>query len=144
MGLYFPAPEVVGIMQTASALLAVNTTTTPITYVDLLTVTLTTMGATRLEVYASLSASNTMSRAATNQDYLRLTVDSTVLTSGGNEQWPVTEASALFCVTDVLSAGSHTVHLQWHTDTGGTLRCSAGTIAAQPEHASLVIIETNG
>lgn len=131
-------------MQTASALLAVNTTTTSITYVDLLTVTLTTVGASRLEIYASLSTSNAVSRAGTNQDYFRLTVDSTVLIEGGSEQWTVTEASALFCVTDVLSAGSHTVHLQWCTDTGGTLRCSAGTIVAQPEHASLVVVETTG
>lgn len=140
MGLWPNPPTPGGIVQTASTVLGSATTTTSTSYVDLITVPITTGGSSRLEIYASVSTSNAVSRASTNQDYFRLVIDSTQLIEGGSEQWTVTESGALFAVTDVLAAGAHTVRLQWHTDTGGTLRCNAG--AAPPEHASLVVVET--
>jgi hypothetical protein len=144
VGLYPKPPTEGGIVKTASALLGAAATTTSITYVDLLTLAITTGGDSRLEIYASFAVSNAVDRAGTDQDYLRVMIDSTVLAETGSEQWPVTEAGALFVVTGVLAAGSHTVYLQWRTTTGGTLRCAANTIAAQPEHASIIVIETKG
>lgn len=144
MGLYPNLPEAGGIIKTASALLAANTTTTSVAYVDLLTCAITTGGNSRLEVYASFATSNAADRAMTDQDYFQIAVDATVLAQGGSEQWPVTESGALFAVSGVLAAGAKTVRLQWRTTAGGTLRCSAGTIVAQPEHASIVVIETRG
>jgi len=144
MGLYLTAPEAGGIVKTASARLTVNTTTTSVTYVDLLTCAITTGGSSRLEVYASFATSNAADRAGTDQDYFQITVDATVLAQGGSEQWPVTESGALFAVSGVLAAGAKTVRLQWRTTAGGTLRCAGGTILTQPEHASIVVIETKG
>lgn len=144
MGLYPQPPVSGGIVQTASALLGAAATTTSITYVNLLTLAITTGGDSRLEIYSSFATSNAVSRALTDQDYLRILIDATVLAETGGEQWPVTEAGALFVVTGVLSAGAHTVYLQWKTTTGGTMRCAANTIAAQPEHASIIVIETKG
>lgn len=144
MPLYDNPPEQGGIVQTKSALLSGNVTTTATVFVDLLTVDITTGGSSRLEIYVSLATSNSISSASTGQDFFQIMVDSTVLNQGGTEQWPVTEGSAIFAVSDVLSAGAHVVHLQWKTQTGKTFRCSGGTIATQPEHASVLVIETKG
>jgi hypothetical protein len=140
MGLYPASPTEGGIVQTASNVLGTDATTTSTSYVNLLTVTLTTVGSTRLEVYASYALSSTTDHA-TSQDFLRLYLDGTTeLAVGGNEPWTVTESGALFVMTGFLSAGSHTIALQWHTQAGYTMRCRAAT--GTTEHASIVVIET--
>jgi len=139
--LYPKAPSGGGIIQTASAVLAVATTTTSVTYVDLLTLAVTTGGSSRLEIYASFSTSN--NGGSGGQDYLRLTVDGVEVQKMGAEQWTVIEGGAIFFVTDVLSAAAHTIALQWHTTTGRTLRCNP-TSTTRPEHASIMAIETRG
>ena len=131
------------ILQTASAVLAADSTTTSVTYVDLLSLTLTTAGGTRLEVYASFATSNAVDNALGGQDYLQLTIDGVKLVEGGNEQWTVTESGMITGLTSYLTDGSHTVKLQWRTTAGSTLRCSASTLT-RPEHASLMVIETSG
>ena len=135
-------PGIGDILQTASVVLAANVTTTSITYVDLLSITLTTYGGSSLEVYASFATSNAVDNAATGQDFIQITIDGVSLEEVGSEQWPVTETGAIYKETAVLTAGSHTVKLQWHTQTGGTLRCSASTLT-RPEHASLMVVETS-
>jgi hypothetical protein len=131
------------ILQTASAVLASDATTTSTTYVDLLSVTVTTAGGTSLECYCSFSTSNATDDAGTGQDFLRLTIDGVQLSEAGAEQWPVSETGAICRKTPLLDAGSHTVKLQWKTQAGHTFRCSASSLT-RPEHASLVVVETSG
>ena len=130
------------ILQTASAVLAADSTTTSVTYVDLLTVSITTYGGSSLGIYATFSTSNSVDAAGTGQDYLQITLDGTSLQQAGAEQWPVSETGAIFYETGVVDAGAHTVKLQWRTSSGGTLRCSASSLT-RPEHASLMVIETS-
>jgi hypothetical protein len=131
------------IIQTISTVLAADTTTTSTSYVDLISLSITTVGGTSLEVYASFSCSNAVDNAAAGQDGFAVVVDGTVLLQTGNEQWTVTEGGAIFVKTGMLTAGSHSVALQWKTQAGGTLRCSASSLT-RPEHASLVVLETSG
>lgn len=128
------------ILQTASAVLAADATTTSVTYVDLLTVNITTSGGSSLEVYASFSTSNAVDAAGTGQDSLQITLDGVALQQMGAEQWPVSEGGAVCYETGVVTAEAHVVKLQWRTLAGGTLRCSAST-PTWPEHASLVVLE---
>lgn len=130
------------ILQTASAVLAVDATTTSVTYVDLLSVSVTTSGGSSLEIYASFSTSNAVDAAGTGQDALQITLDGTALQQAGAEQWPVSEIGTISYKTGVVTAGSHTVTLQWKTQAGSTLRCSASTLT-RPEHASLVVMEVS-
>jgi len=133
----------IDIQQTASVVLAADVTTTSTTYVDLLSLSITTYGGSKLEIYSSFSLSNALDNAGAGQDSLRITIDGIQLQSSGSEQWTVTETGAIFCLTDILTEGPHTVALQWRTQAGATLRCSAGTLT-RPEHASLVVVEVIG
>lgn len=131
------------VIQTASSVLASDVTTTSTTYTNLLSVTVTTSGGSCLEIYSSFSLSNGVDNAATGQDFLRITVDGIQEIESGSEQWTVSEGGAMYFKTDILTPGSHTIALQWRTQAGMTLRCSASTLT-RPEHASIMILETLG
>jgi hypothetical protein len=131
------------IIKTASTVLATDATTTSTIYVILIYLRITTIGGTFLEIYASFAASNAIDNAGSGQDGFAVAVDAPVLLEAGSEQWTVTEGGAIFVKTPMLTAGSHMVSLQWKTQAGGTLRCSASSLT-RPEHASLVVVETSG
>ena len=128
------------IIQTAYATLLTDATTTSTSYVDLVTLSVTTIGGSSLEIYATYSVSNEVNNATSGADSLCVTIDGTQLLKARNEQWRVSESGAIYAMTDELAAGSHTVALRWKTQSGKTFRCSAQTLT-RPEHASVVVIE---
>jgi hypothetical protein len=130
------------IIKTASAVLSTDSTSTSTSFVNLLTVDITTMGGSKLEIYATYSLSNAVDNASAGQDAVQLMVDSTVLQQAGSEQWTVSESGAMFVMSDELAAANHTVALQWRTQAGETIRCSASTLT-RPEHASIIVLETS-
>ena len=132
----FPPNDGVGSPQSINLTLAVDTTTTSVSYVTLLSQVIGTLGNSSLLIRASFSTSDTASLSTGN--FYRVTVDGTVYGYAGQEIFTCAQAGAICVKTGVLTADSHTVTLDWHTQTGNTLRCRPVT---QPEHASLMISE---
>jgi len=125
--------------QTVFSEISTDTTTSSTTFVDLLTATLTTVAGTKLIVIATFAVSNSNSNA---QQHFRMTVDGIVKRGCGvrfvNNP---SAAGSLALVVTGLSAGSHTIKLQWRADaSGGTVQVRPVT-APDDEHASLVVQE---
>ena len=135
--LFGAEPNTADILQTASARLAVDTTSTATTWATLLTLNMTTAGNTYILAYATMSYSGT---PATTYSGFRLVIDSTPLNTSGNELWGVSETGCIFGKSALLSAGSHNVLIQWQTAAGGTMQCYPVSLGY--EHASLVAMES--
>jgi len=135
--LYPPStPGTTDILQTASAVLATNATTTSQTYVDLLSITLTVSAASSLDVYASFCVDGSSSGDAVS---MQLIIGTTVLAATSLSSFSRPEIGQLYKNTGTLSAASYTVKLQWKV-AAYTASCTALSLT-QPEHASLVVIE---
>ena len=129
--------------QTTSSVLAVNTTTTSTTFVNLISIVVSTSGGS-LNVFGSISSSNTGNGA---ENFFRITVDGTSIGASsskgdlGTASGTIVAGNNIITNTGVLSAGSHTVVLQWRVSGGtGQIRPVA---AVDQEYASLMLQEVN-
>lgn len=125
------------LVQTQSAQVVADTSTTSLSFVDLLTVNITT-GANAVIIRAMGHVSN--ANANVNMR-LRVLVDD-VSVGGGQVRCPSTGIGIAFALqfkTGVLSAGAHVIKLQWAT-VSSTMRCRP-VAAANSETASLVVEE---
>lgn len=132
----FPPSDGIGALQSVCVALAVDATTTSASYVNLLSQTIGTGGASALLIRATASTSDSGSLSTGN--FFRVTVDGAVVGYFGSEIFTCIQSSGLSVKTGALAAGSHVVNLDWHTQTGNTLRCRPATAE---EQASLVITE---
>lgn len=125
------------LLQTTFAEITANTTTSSLTFVDLLTQSITTTGGDLL-IYFTVSASNTTVNRSIS---FRITVDA-VSKRGTNIFSPSanTAASASIAIKVTgLSASTHTVKVQWLTSANTARIDPAG--APDTEHASLIVNE---
>jgi hypothetical protein len=130
----FPPPQLI---QTVFSEISANTTTTSGTFVDLLTVTLTT-GPTQVEIYFTASASNNAFAGASLQ--FQITIDAVAQRGCKVRSFTLNSAScgAIFFRSGQLSIGSHTIKVQWLTDVGTAQIRPVTTIQ---EHGSLLVNE---
>ncbi len=130
----FSPPQLI---QTAFSEISANTTTTSGSFVDLLTVTLTT-GPTRVEIYFTTSASNNAFGGASLQ--FQITIDGVAQRGCKLRGIALSTAScaAIFFRSAQLSIGSHTIKVQWLTDVGTAQIRPVTTIQ---EHGSLLVNE---
>jgi hypothetical protein len=125
------------LLQTSLLSVAADTTTTSTTFVDLLSITLTT-GANKLLIHAAGAISN----AGANVNMkLRLLVDG-VSIGGIQLRSPAAAIGTGFALVDkvTVTAGSHTVKLQWLT-ASSTAQCRPVTGNVDGESANLLIEE---
>jgi len=128
-------------LQTLNTSVAVDTTTTSTTFVDLLTITFATETLSpsgTVEITTSLGASNSVANTGI---YTRITVDGIQYDGGAAERYinaPATSMSQHIFVSN-LTIGSHTVSMQWRVD-GGTGRCRPVS-ASGSENAWLIVEE---
>lgn len=131
------------LLQTASAKVTADQTTTSSTLVDLTgaSVTLTTSASTKLLIGVSYSMSNASALGSTNR--IALVIDGTVETNSGFTTpliSNVLQGGGFSILKTGLSAGSHTIKLQW-SNTTGTTQCRPVTAAPTTEHASITVME---
>ena len=127
-----------GLLQSKFAEQTVDTSTTSASWIDLLSIPITTQ-ANNLILHTSVSLLTTSSGAAFN---IRLTIDGVAVR--GAQMWPSSSNYALgisIVARKLVAAGAHTVKLQWMVTTG-TLRCRPAT-NPDDEHASLLVEEVS-
>lgn len=132
--------DTVRLVQTAFAELTSDTTTTSTSFVDLLTITVTT-GANPVILHFSVSANNN-SGFFQHQQYFQLLVDGSATRGCSMRSVNSNHAASggLVYKTSALTAGSHTFKIQWRTDSG--LATAQIRPASQPnEHASFILEE---
>jgi hypothetical protein len=125
------------LIQTASTELTVDTSTTSTTYVDLMSVTITT-GTNSVIIQFSSSCTTNVSG---DWCEFQLLIDG-VITRGlaiWTDTAGVADSGALVYKSSVLSAGSHTFNIQWHVGTAGTAQIRPVTTVL--EHATLYVEE---
>lgn len=124
-------------VQTQYSEITTNTTTTSGTFVDLLTVSITT-GATSIIIQATGSASNTNANQSAE---FRITLDGVAVGGGANARCVAANVAAAFAITKKVSvsAAAHTVKLQW-LRTANTARIDPSG-SPDTEHASLLVQE---
>jgi hypothetical protein len=125
------------LLQTAFSEITADTTTTSASFVDLLTVTLTT-GANSLLIMAAANISNA---SANVNVQVRVTLDG-VAQRGSLTRSPSASGCQAVAITlkRTVSAGSHTIKVQWLT-ASSTAQCRPITAAVDKEHASLLVQE---
>jgi hypothetical protein len=122
------------IVQSNFSEITANTTTTSTSLVTLKTTTLTT-GAGYLNIYATFSTSNATAGSTNN---FILNIDGSASNGSSVLATDVADCGVIYKKIAV-SAGSHTVILQWSVSAGTGMVRPVNTIA---EHASLLIVET--
>ncbi len=125
--------------QTAFAEQTVDVTTASLVFVDLLTVSLTTLAGATLLIHAAASGDNTNDNMITS---LRVTVDGVQKAAAGirpNNNFPGT--GAIVVRVTGLTAALHTVKLQWHTS-NNTARIRPVTLP-DTNYASLLVQEVS-
>ena len=124
-------------IQSAFADQGSDVTTTSTTWVDLLSVTLTT-GANFLIIMASFSATTAL---AANNVMFRLLVDGVAKRGASTMDTVSFASSGAIHGRYVVSAGEHTIKLQWQASSA--LSAARVRPAANPEseHASLLVME---
>ena len=128
------------VLQTDSAEVTTDTTSPSTSFVDLLTVNMTT-GANFIiiDVTASLSTDG-----ANNNAQIRILVDG-ASKGGGGEDLRTSGVASSFAIKKriPITAAAHVIKLQWRTNSN-TLQCRPITGAVDVEHASLVVQEVSG
>jgi len=132
-------------LQSVSAKVSADQTTTSSTLVDLpgASVTLTTSAGSKLLIMASYSMSNASALGSVNR--IALVIDG-VVESGCNScfQTPLisnfSQGGSIGTLKTGLSAGSHTIKLQW-SNTAGTTQCRPVTGAPNTEGATITVVE---
>jgi hypothetical protein len=135
----FTSPEESSnLLQTVSARLGSDQTTTSATFVDLLSLSVTTSASSKLLIWASWGASFSVYVATSAM--IRLTIDGTEVLRGGEEEWTAVQSGGFVYLATGLSAAPHTIKLQWRIATAGdgTFRCRP---SVPPEDAQLVAME---
>jgi hypothetical protein len=123
------------LQQTSFAEITSDTTTTSLTYVDLLSVTITTI-AGNISIYASASGDNTNNARLSKY---RIMIDGVADRGFVANVSPSLPDSGAIVLRRAVTAGSHTIKLQWAT--------SANTARIRPitnpdtDHASLLVEE---
>jgi hypothetical protein len=134
MPLFTPPPT--SSAQTIYTPLAVDTTTTSTTYVNLITQNIIIQEESYLLVRASFSTSD--SSSASGQNYFRITVDNIDYVYAGAEIFTCIQSGSIVAKVGPLPVGDHIINLDWQTAVGNTLRCRPVT---QNEQASIVTTE---
>jgi hypothetical protein len=124
------------ITKTAFTALEVDRTTTATSYENLLTQEILTQEGSFLVIRASFSTSD--SASLSSQNSFRVTVDGNTVALGGAEIFTCIQSGSICTLVGPLTAGPHTVNLDWQTAAGNTLRCRPVT---QDEQASLLTTE---
>jgi hypothetical protein len=136
MPLYTPRTYV----QTSSTTLAVDTTTTSVTFVDLLSLTINVTNENSTLIISSCGSVSNTNNAKLIQ--VRITVDGT--SQGGQSLNAISSAIAnpfsLVCRSAGISSGSHTVKLQWLTG-ANTAQCRPVSVGIDTESANLIVQE---
>ncbi len=118
--------------------LSTDQTTVSVTFVDLLSVTITISAGSDLIVTVTAAVS---SSGSNNNANIRLLIDG-VAQQGAQEELKSSDISAslaIRCQVSGLAAGARTVKLQWKTN-ASTLRCRPATVP-DSEHACLIVEE---
>jgi len=133
----FQPPE---LLQTAFVEITSDTTTTSGSYVDLLSLTITTDGGSMAEVHFTASVSNTALFGSSQQ--FQLVIDGSAVRGSHTRVLESVEAScaAITYRTGVLTAGSHTFKIQWLTDVF-IFTARIRPVTTINEHASLLVSE---
>lgn len=133
MPLFVPQP----LIQTAFTELTVDTTTTSVTFVDLMSLTMN-VGSNKISVHFTVGGSN--NQGFGGNLFFRLVVDGVTIrgTAVRSTAANVSETGALVWRGAVV-AGSRIVKIQWMTDVG-TARIAPVTVP-NGEHASLYVQE---
>jgi uncharacterized membrane protein len=128
-----------GLLQTQFAEVTANTTTASTTFVDLLTVTLTTTAGSALLINFGSSSSNT---TASRTNAFRVTVDGVAKRGAAARITTVSEAAGAVIVQKVtgLAAGSHTVKVQWRVTSSSTAQIRP-VASPDTEYAALLVKE---
>jgi len=124
-------PQGIVLRQEIGVKLLVDSTTNSTTFVDLITVAITTQAGV-LGLVA-----NATSLALVTLGYLRITVDGVTVQGGAHL---IGLANNFMGLRVPIAAGAHTVKLQWRTDAGGTHQINAAS-APEAEFANLLVRE---
>jgi len=126
------------VVQSVSAVLASDKTTTSTTFSTMLSLPITMVGSTNLLIWISYCV--TFTPSVSNDCRLRLRIDSTVILFAGEEEFTTAQSGAIVHRQVGLSAAAHTIDLQWRIGTAGegTLRCRP---SISPEGLSIFAVE---
>ena len=130
------------ILQSGSVNLSADQTTTSASLGDITgsTFTITTSISSKLKIYVSYSMSNTTAAGSINR--IALLIDGSVVKNSTFSTPAIANQYGTGAIVHQasLSAGSHTVKLQWSTS-AGTLQCRPVTSAINNEHVTLDYME---
>lgn len=130
------------LVQVVQASISSDQSTTSSSLVDIsgASVTLTTTGNTKLDIKVSFSMSNASALGSNNR--IALLVDGVVVKNSAFSSPLLSnfvQGGGIVYLTGIVSAGSHTIKLQW-SNTTGTTQCRVVT-ASTTEHATIVVME---
>jgi hypothetical protein len=128
------------LLQTVVSRLGSDQTTTSATFVDLLSLSITTTADSKLLIWAAFTTS--FSVALSKSGALRLTIDGTEVLQGGEEEYTAAQSGAIVYLATGLSADAHTIKLQWRINTAGdgTFQCRP---SVAPEDACITAMEVS-
>lgn len=128
------------IVQAGFTEVAADTSTSSNVFVDLLTLPITTAGASRLMIHATFAATVSI---ALGTAFFRITVDGAAVRGCGNQLVALLEpqSGALVVRTGLLAAGPHTVRLQWRVSSVVSVLQIRPVAAPDSEHGSLFVAE---
>lgn len=134
------------LLQIVSTRVTADQSTTSTSLVDLTgsSMTINTSASTKLVIQASYSMSNSSALGSINR--IAVVIDGVVEPGASSAfQTPLisnfSQGGAINIVKTGLTAGLHTIKLQW-SNTAGTTQCRPLTGAPNTEHASLVVMES--
>lgn len=138
---FYRAPTSGGLIQTVSAKLAVDISTTSTSFVDMLTLNMSTQTAnSTLKITSCGAYMNTNNGKVTA---IRLVLDGASL--GGHQVYCTNAASAnpfsFSAVVTGVTIGAHTVKIQWQT-AANTIQCRPASIGGDLESAVLIVQES--
>jgi hypothetical protein len=127
------------LLQTAFSEITVDTTTNSTSYIDLLTITITTSGGSTAVLYFTASFNNNTSLTTLTQSFQFL-VDGVAATSDTFLSFarPRDTSVGMVHETAVLSAASHTFKVQWKVS---TLTGQIRPVTTIQNHASFLVKE---
>ena len=139
MPLYVPYPGGNNLLQSATAKLAVDATTTSTTFGTLLSTSITKAAGSNILIWASWTVS--FSVYVTSSAIIRLMVNGAEVLRAGAEEWTVAQSGGFVYRAADLAAGDRTISLEWRIATAGdgTFRCRPATV--EPEGVSIVLME---
>lgn len=134
MPLFLPYPTIA--TQTIYTPLTVDTTTTSTSYVTLLTQNIIIQDGSYLLIRSSFSTSDSIT--SSGQNSFRIAIDGADYIYGGAEVFTCIQSGSICAKVGPITAGNHTITLDWRTASGNTLRCRPVT---QSEQACIITTE---